>query len=269
MWVLRDKGEEISSESWVVSAGRNDGVSVGGDLEDFPRHSSWVGEVLRRDVNGSTSQDRQLLWRFLRESCSAENGGRSPEWFDADEVLTWLRGAPGEAAEIEAGLMHLSLDQSLSGSLRCLALRHLGMWAEEHPLGEETVVQLRAATGARMESGVGAAALCVLHRMRPSSGNKDWLRARILELLEDGNCPPEQRVAAFQIAVELNAAEVEPVARKFVAPSRAVAERVSAFLALGRLGNRETLQWLRVQPLPIEVLVLEARERALLNLANR
>jgi hypothetical protein len=268
-WTFRNKGEGIPVEGWAVSVGRSGGASSPVESEDSTGTSSWVGEVLRRDANVSTSEDRQPVWMFLRECCGTENSGLNPEWFDADEALTWLRGAPGAASEIEAGLMSLAGNLSLSGSLRCLALRHLGIWAEEQPLGLETLVKLRAVTGERVVTGVGAAALQVLHRMRSSAVERDWLRARVLELLEDGDCPLEQRVAALQIAVELDVKEVEPVARRFVAPSRQVTERVSAFLALGRLGNGETLRWLRVQAPPVEALVLEARERALLNLAGR
>jgi hypothetical protein len=268
-WILRNEGEGISLERRAVSADRSGGVSLAVDSEDASGVSSWVREVLRRDANGATSEDRQLLWTFLRGCCGSENGEQSPQWFDADEALTWLRGATGVPSEVESGLTSLGGDLSLSEAIRCLALRHLGMWAEEQSLGVETVVKLRAVTGERLARGVGAAALRVLHRMRSSSGDRDWLRARVLELLEDGDCPLEQRVAALQVAVELDAAEVEPVARKLVAPGRQVVERVSAFLALGRLGNGETLQWLRMQPQPVEALVLEARERALLNLAGR
>jgi len=268
-WTVRDKGTGIPSEPREVFADQSGGVSIAvgsGESEGSP---SWVGEVLRRDAKGATSEDRRLLWMFLRGCCGAETGGRSPEWFDADEALTWLRGAPGAAFEVESGLRSLGGDQSLSESLRCLALMHLGMLAEEQPLGLETVVQLRAATGERLARGVGAAALRVLHRMHSPTGDNEWLRARVLELIKDGSCPPEQRVEALQIATELDVKEVEPFVREIVDPSRQVAERASAFLALGRLGNGETLRWLRMQPQPVEALVLEARERALLNLTKR
>jgi hypothetical protein len=268
VWFLRIKGEGVSVEASVVSVELRQTTALVSDSEEPFDTPIWLPEVLRKDPEGSTTEDRRLLWEFLRKCCGVENGGRNPDWFEADEVLCWLRGAYEAASEVESELVNLGGNPSLLGSIRCLALNHLGRMSEERVLGVETVAQLRSATGERLARGVGAAALRVLHRMRSSSGDREWLRARVLELLEDADCPPEQRVAALEVAVELDAGEVESIARKLVDPRRQAAERVSAFVALGRLGNGETLRWLRAQPLPVEALVLEARERAVLNLTK-
>jgi hypothetical protein len=271
-WCLREKAGRTSSlrgQLWEVEpvGGAVVVEPVAAELEGQPGRAAGVGQILRSEANDATPEDREGVWAFLRESFGAAT--ESPDWFVVDEALTWLRGAVAAAPEIEAGLMSLGGDRSLSESLRCFALQHLGMWAEEHRLDAGVVAQLRAATGELQAGGVGGAALRVLNRMRASPADEAWLRARVVELVENVDCSPEQRVAALQIAVELDAVSVEPIARKLVEPSRQVSERVNAFLALGRLGNAETLRWISSQTRPVEALVLEARERAVRNLATR
>lgn len=272
VWCLREKGGRPSSlerqlEEVAPVGGAVVTVPVDVDFEGQPGSAAWVWQILRGEAKDSTPEDREGVWAFLREGFGAAT--QNLNWFAADEALTWLRGAVAAASEIESGLMSLGGDRSLSESLRCFALQHLGIWAEEHRLGAEVVAQLRAATGEVQSGGVGGAALRVLNRIRTSPAEEAWLRTRVVELLENVDCSPEQRVAALQIAVELDAVAVEPVARKLVAPSRQVSERVNAFFALGRLGNEETLRWLSSQAQPAEALVLEAKERAIRNLATR
>ena len=269
LWFSRNSEERFFGGTGVVSGARGGSGARVWNQQELLEDPPCVAQLLRSEASNSTLEDRKLVWMFLRQECGAEGPGRSVDWFAADEAFTWLRGAEVAAPEIEAELMSLGGDQSLSEGLRCFALQHLGMWAEGHPLGARTVAQLRAATGEALAGGVGGLALRVLNRMKTSSAEEEWLRVRVSELLEAVDCPTEQRVAALQIAVELGAAEVEPFARKFVEPGRQVVERVNALLALGRLGNQETLRWLMSQPHPHEALVLEARERALLFLAKR
>ena len=268
-WLSRSRGERISFERGVASGPRGGGAAVlEVDLEEKPEISAWMGQVLRGEAKDSTVDDRRLVWMFLGKCSEVATPVQSVDWFGVDEALTWLRGAVDAAPEIEVGLTNLGCNRSGSESLRCFALQHLGMWAEEHPLGEKTVAQLRLATGEMLAGGVSGAALRILNRTRSRPAEGAWLRARVLELLENEDSPTEQRVAALQIAVELDAIEVEPVARRLAEPRQQVAERVGAFLALGRLGNEETLRWLNSQPQPVETLVLEAKERALLQLAR-
>ena len=267
--LLRSVGEPFSPEPQAVPQVWTGGAAAAGDLEEQGSIAARVEQTLRGEANDSTFEDRSLVWRFLRESFGAPILSPSVDWFAADEALTWLRGAVGAGLEIEAELMRLGGDRSLSESLRCFALQHLGMWAEEHPLRHGTVEELRVVTGEVLAAGVSGNALRILHRSSVLPAENQWLRTCVLGMLENPDCPSERRVAALQIAVELEALEVESVARKLVEPSRPVAERVSAFLALGHLGNRETLQWLGSQPRPLETLVLEARDRAFLNLEKR
>jgi hypothetical protein len=265
---LRSRGG-ISVEKVGDLPERNLAVSLEGAWEETGGLSARVGQVLRAEADGSTAKDRRLVWGYLRECGEASDPGRGVDWFGVDEALSWLRGASEAGVEIEAELTGLGLDGTLCESLRCFALEHLGMWAELHPLGAATVEQLRAVTDKSLVGGVGAAALRILNRIRSQPSDAEWLRARILGLLERTECHPEQRVAALQIAVELEATEVEPAARKLSEPTWQVAERVNAFLALGRLGNHETLHWLGSQPKPAETLVLEARKQAIVELAKR
>jgi hypothetical protein len=267
--LVRSAREPFSPKPLAVSQVQAGVAAVEGDLETQGNIAARVEQTLRGEANDSTLEDRSLVWRFLRESFGASTLSPGVDWFAADEALTWLRGAVGAGPEIEAELMRLGGDRSLSDSLRCFALQHLGMWAEEHPLCHGTVEELRVVTGEVLASGVSGNALRILNRCRSLPAEEQWLRTCVLGILENPDCPSERRVAALQIAVELEALEVEPVARKLVEPSRPVAERVSAFLALGRLGNRETLRWLGSQPRPLETLVLEARDRAFLNLEKR
>lgn len=269
--VLRNRGG-ISVEKVGDSPGRNMPVASDGGWEELGGLSARVEQILRAEAAASTGEDRRLVWEYLRACGEAPDPGRGVDWFGVDEALSWVRGASEAPAEIEAELTSLGRDGMLCESLRCFALQHLGMWAEEHPLGAVTVEQLRAVTDEADEAlvgGVGAAALRVLNRIRSQPSDAQWLRVRVLGLLEKMQCHPEQRVAALQIAVELEATEVEPAARKLSEPNRQVAERVNAFLALGRLGNRETLRWLGSQPRPAETLVLEARAQAMVELAKR
>lgn len=269
MWFLRSRGEQTLFETGEVSGAQGWGVAGARDQNDLPEGSTGVTQLLRSEANDSSLEDRRLVWMFLREGCGVETPGRSVDWFAADEALTWLREAVDAAPEIEVELMRLGGDRSLSEALRCFALQHLGMWAEGHPLGAGTLAQLRVAAEDALAGGVGGAALRILNRQRVLPAEEEWIRTRVLELLKAVDCSTEQRVAALQIAVELEAGEVESLARRLTEPGRQIAERVNAFLALGRLGNHETLRWLSAQPLPHEALVSEAREKALLALAKR
>jgi hypothetical protein len=191
------------------------------------------------------------------------------DWFGIDEALTWLRGAGVAPEEIESGLMHLGENPLLSEMLRCLALQHLGAWAEEHQTGVAVAEGLRALAADFQSGTVGCAALRVLLRIRSEPGDSLWVRNMALDWMEREDCIPERRLAAIEVAVDLHVPEAEPNARKLVAPARLVAERVGGFLALGELGNGKTLQWILAQPVPTEVLVAEARNIALTKLANR
>jgi hypothetical protein len=268
---LQHRGERFFSEADGVHLSRPIGPAAGegGDQEPFLRHPSGVAELLRGEAKDSSMADRRQVWTFLREHCGGETPDSSVDWFAVDEALTWLRGAVEAAPEIEAELVGLAGDRALPEALRCFALQHLGMWVEEHPLGPDALAHLKAATGECASGGVGGAALRILNRLKVFPEDEAWLRGRVLEVLAAVDCSAEQRVAALQIAVELDAAEVESLARRYVEPGRQVAERVNAFLALGRLGNHETLRWLGSLPQPRESLVLEAKERALRELAKR
>jgi hypothetical protein len=270
-WFLQHRGVRFFSEADGVRLSRSGGAGVGegGDQEPFLRHPSGVAELLRGEAKDSSMADRRQVWTFLREYCGGETPNSSVDWIAVDEALTWLRGAVEAAPEIEAELAGLGGDRTLPEALRCFALQHLGMWGEEHPLGADALAQLRAAAGECAAGGVGGAALRILNRLKVLPEDEEWLRGRVLEVLAVVDCSTEQRVAALQIAGELEVAEAEPLARRYAEPGRQVAERVNAFLALGRLGDRETLRWLGSQSLPHESLVLEARERALRNLAKR
>ncbi len=266
---LRYRGQRFFSEMGGVSSAQVGVVEDGGASEGQLEGANVVAELLRSEANDSSIEERRQVWTFLRECCGENTPGRSVDWVAVDEALTWLRGAVDAAPEIEAELMRLGGNRSLPETLRVFALQHLGMWAEGHPLGAETLAQLRAATGELAAGGAGGAALRILNRLRVLSEDEEWLRGRVCELLAAVDCSTEQRVAALQVAVELEAAEVEPLARKLAEPGRQVAERVNAFLALGRLGDHETLRWLGSQPPPRESLVLEAKQRALRCLAKR
>ncbi len=244
------------------------GIAVRGEEVDieFP---DLVLQVLRTDANESSEGDRRVIWDYLGESCRVE-GRRGVNWLEVDEALTWLRGALATAPELEGMFLQTASDTGLLEPLRCFALHHLGAWAERRCVEVSTVIQLRSLAESSQSGAVGAAALRVLNALRSSSDENQWLRGRILQLLNaKATGPSEQRVVALQIAVELEAGEVEPFARELVSPSCQQAERVAAFLALGHLGDRETLRWIKSQPEPFEAIVKDAKGIATSRLAGR
>ncbi len=270
LWVLRQRtelpGEHTRGVPLIPLGGRAD---EGSEVDDPFVFSGLPGQVLRTRASDSTAEDRQVIWQFLRDNFSGENGSRGVNWFEADEALTWLRGASFAPLEVEEGLIELAADRSLLEPLRCFALHHLGMWAEAHDVGIPTLERLRSLVEARQTGATATAALRVLNRVSSSPQGTDWLRDRVVRLVGTDVCPSDQRVAALQIAVELGAAEVELFARRLVDPGRQHAERVNAFLAMGHLGNHDTLRWIESQPEPVEILVKEARQSALRSLAGR
>jgi hypothetical protein len=270
LWVLRQRTELPVEHTRGGPAGSLGGhAGEGIEVDDPFVFSGLPGQVLRTRATDSTAEDRRVIWQFLRENFGSESGSRDVNWFEADEALTWLRGASLAPLEVEAGLIELAADNSLLEPLRCFALNHLGIWAESHEVGFSTLERLRSLVEGRQTGATSTAALRVLNRVSSSPQGADWLRDRVVRLVGIDICPSDQRVAALQIAVELGAVEVEPFARRLVDPSRHQAERVNAFLAMGHLGNHDTLRWIEAQPEPLEILVKEARQSALRSLAER
>jgi hypothetical protein len=269
-WVLRSKTIVVPAKSdgaGLIVAG--DHASGSGESDETTPVSDLLRQILRTDARDSSIEDREVIWRLLKENYRAQSGAESVNWFEVDESLAWLRGARAEDPEIESGLIGIAADKSLLEQARCFALQHLGIWAEQNAVGATTVQQLRALAEDMQCRPVASAALRVLTRLRASSEDTQWLRDKIVRLLETSDCPSVQSVAALHIAVELGAAEVEPFARRLTAPGCQQAQRVNAFLALGCLGTRDTLRWIQSQPEPVEILVKEARQTALKALVGR
>lgn len=270
MWVLRQRTElPFENTRGGALSALGGGADEGGEVDDPFVFSGLPGQVLRTRATDSTAEDRQVIWQFLKENFGSKSGSRDVNWFEADEALTWLRGASVASLEVEAGLIELAADKSLLEPLRCFALHHLGMWAEAHDVGFSTLERLRSLVEEQQTGATPTAALRVLNRVSSSPQSADWLRDLVVRLVGIDSCPSDQRVAALQIAVELGATEVEPFARLLVDPTRQHSERVNAFLAMGHLGNQETLRWIESQPEPLEILVKEARQAALRSLAGR
>lgn len=240
---------------------------VGGEVEELP---DPVSQILRADANDSTPEDRGIIWQFLRETCVERRRVAGVNWMEVDEALTWLRCASPAAPETEEALLEIASDDTLLEPLRCFALHHLGVLADTQRVESSTLVRLRSLAEAPEGGATGSAALRVLNRLCSSPCEFEWLRRRVLQVLDEETVgPAESRVVALQIAIELGAREIEPHARRLVSAGRQHAERVAAFHALAQLGNRETLLWIHSQPEPFEVLVKDARQTAISRLADR
>jgi hypothetical protein len=268
-WMLPNRPSGIPPEKQLVQRFSISGAGGGVEEVEEPFFPERIAEIVRVDPSASTVEDRASVWAYIRETCRVGVSSGGVDWFGIDEALTWLRGASVAPKEIESGLMHLGENPLLLEMLRCLALQHLGAWAEEHQTGAAVAEDLRAIAGDPQSGAVGCAAFKILHRIRSGPEDSLWLRDTAMQWMQREDCAPERRLAAIEAAVDLHVSEAEPNARKLIAPSRLVAERVGGFLALGELGNGTTRQWILDQPVPTEVLVAEARKIALTKLAKR
>ncbi len=268
--ILREAGVVTRPEVGEVQMAAERAGPVVPDEDVFVETPDLVWQVLRTDANQSTVEDRRVIWNFLRQSCRAEERRVGVNWMEVDEALTWLRSAEATVPELEGTLLQTASDSALLEPLRCFALHHLGVWAQRHSVEFSTVMQLRWLTEFSQSGAVVSAALRVLNELRSSPDEEEWLRMRILQLLDEkAGGSSEQRVVALQIAVELGAGEAEPFARGLALTSRQPAERVAAFLALGHLGDWETLRWINSQAEPFETLVKDAKRVATMRLAGR
>jgi hypothetical protein len=240
-----------------------------GSEAETPEPPDWILQMLRSDAREATFADRRRVWMFVSECGAKSSPNPTVNWLGIDEALFWLRGATQVPDEIETGLMRIGAAMDASESLRCFALQHLGVWSEENPMSETTIAQLRVVACDTSAGGAGALALQVLNLRRTSRSDEEWLVSKIAGLLAGNGSSLEQSVAALQIAVDLGAAELEPLARKFAPVGRHVFEQVSAYFALGRLGNTHTLKWIEDHPLSDNALVKEARELAVKSLLHR
>ncbi len=236
---------------------------------ETPGPPEWILQMLRSDARDASFADRGRVWMFVCECGAKLSSNHAVDWLEIDEALFWLRGATHVPEEIETGLMRIGAATDAAESLRCFALQHLGIWSGENRMSETTLAQLRVVACDTGAGCAGALALHVLNLRRSSRADDEWLFSKIADVLSNEGSCLEQREAAFQIAVDLGASEMEPLIRKFAAVGRHVSEQVSAYFALGRLGNAQTLRWIGNNPVPDSALLQEARERALNSLQHR
>lgn len=277
--LLAGGGGSVVLRQWTVfptvqgrgglSPTQGEPASRGREQAESSGLSDLALQILRTEPGDSTVEDRGVVWSFLFETGQSKSGDDSVNWLEVDEALTWIRGASVAVPEIEFGLLGIARDPSLLETSRCLALQHLGIWAEKRSLTHDSVEKLRAIAEDFRFAGTASAALRVLNRLRSTPEEDRWLRDRIPGLLGGADCSAGQRVAALQIAVELGVAEVEADVRRLTGPGRQLVERVNAFVALASLGDRDTLRWILSQPEPTEILVREARQSALNTLGGR
>jgi hypothetical protein len=71
------------------------------------------------------------------------------------------------------------------------------------------------------------------------------------------------RISAFEIVAAKRWAEVEPVICERLCITRNVAERVSAFDALGSIGGADTLQWIEALPAENDAVCAAARDKSM------
>ena len=228
-----------------------------------------LAEVTRIDPRGSAPEDRALLWNYLNQP-GDDLPEKEADWLmGADEAMTWLRGAEGEASEVENGLVELALNSQRPLLLREYAIQHLGAWAEAHQAGPRVLDVLKALADGLPVSRLSALALAALFRSQFAHQEKEWISSisRKLAANTDGN--PFVYCTALEVLGGLRHPDAEPLARRILQESSTVAGRVCALQMLGSVGDGATHTWLEARAQETEPISAEVRKWALQEIARR
>ncbi len=234
---------------------------------DTARTPAVVAEILRRAPGDATLEERGIVWAFLKAAPGSTNEAL---WLlGIDEALTWMRGAEAASEEVESGLLELVQKREYSAGLREFALQHLAVWAEEGRAGAPVLKTLQNLVVSECSTKIAGQALQALCRSRFAEREMPWIRDAALLLATDPEAHRSSRLAAVEVGGHCGFEEMEPCARKLLAASQTVGERVVAFQVLGWLGSRGTLEWLEQQSLSAEGLAAAAQKQALQTLRER
>jgi len=253
-----------------LRAGYRAGAPVADEWEEpTARTPAVVAEVLRRAPPDATSEERALVWGFLRDASQWSVEGEALWLLGADEALSWLRGATQSGDEVETGFVELVQSTRIPPALRDFALQHLGIWAEEHAAGPRVLQALQTLVTAESASPLAGHALQALCRSCFAPDAVPWIRRAALQLATNPNAHPQSRIAAIEAAGHCGFEEIEPPARDLLTRAQTVTERITALQVLGWVGSRGTLEWLDQQPPFTEVLSAAAQKQALRTLHQR
>jgi hypothetical protein len=253
-----------------LQTGHQAGAPVADELEENEaRTPAVVAEVLRRAPLYATSEERTLVWGFLRDASQWSAEGEALWLVGADEALSWLRGATQSGDEVETGLVELVQSRRIPAALRDFALQHLGIWAEEHAAGQDVLRALQTLVTAESASPLAGHALQALCRSCFAPDAVLWIRNAALQLATNPNAHPQSKIAAIEAAGHCGFEEVEQPARELLTHAQTVNERVTALQVLGWVGSRGTLEWLKPQPVFTEILTAAAQKQALRTLHQR
>lgn len=232
-----------------------------------------IAEILNTDPRKSDAELRAPVWAFLRQAWKYDPAQEGEWLLGVDEALYWLRcGAVSAASvsEVENGLVNLVADPSLPEAEREFALLHLSgcnLSAE----GAALVVKLlfKVLEGDVTQPLCGAALVAVAE-INPED-TQLWALARrcALQMAANPAAHLRNRVAAFEVVAAKGWVEVEPVICERLCITRNVAERVSAFDALGSIGSADTLQWIETLPAENDAVCAAARDKSMQAVMSR
>jgi hypothetical protein len=273
-WTTRQQGNRLNRSTIALPAStkappRSEVTLKEGAESDASaaRTPALVAEILRRAPSDATPEERAIVWTFLKTPPGPTSEAL---WLlGIDEALTWIRGAVQASDEVESGLLELVQKREYPAGLREFALQHLAVWAEERLAGAPVLKALRDLVVSERSTKIAGQALQALCRSRFAEREMPWIRDAALALATDPEAHPSSRLAAIEVGGHCGFEEMEPCARKLLAGSQTVGERVVAFQVLGWVGSRGTLEWLEKQPLFAEGLAAAAHMQALQTLRER
>ena len=232
-----------------------------------------IAGILNTDPSKSDAELRAPVWAFLRQAWKYDPAQEGEWLLGVDEALHWLRcGAVSAASvsEVENGLVNLVADTSLPEAEREFALLHLG-GCNLSAQGTALVVKLLSNV---MEGDVTrplcGAALIAIAEINPDDTHL-WALARkcALQMAASPAAHVRNRISAFEVVAAKGWVEVEPVICERLCITRNVAERVSAFDALGSIGSADTLHWIETLPTENDAVCAAARDKSMQAVMSR
>ncbi len=227
-----------------------------------------LGEIMRRDPRGSSEEERLALWTFLETAQEADRARNSAWILGVDQTLAWLRGATQGGPEIETGLIRLIGNEQLSMQLRELALSHLGIWSEEHPVSGTVLETLKRIAQTRPFSRLSGLALTALTKGQFAGQESGWIASIAIQILSETSAAPA-RITALQLIAQVphsHTAQAKALAQRLLAGPSTTAERIGALQLLGQIGDQKTLAWLLQSPEESDPLAADTRKSAVENL---
>ena len=167
-----------------------------------------------------------------------------------NELVFALMKQRKKPAELAGHLVKMYKDKSFDTTWRDYCVQFFGKWYPNAPdnQGRKDMVAglwdaLKNERGTRI-AGAASSQLCFLSRKYPEF-SKDDVSAASLDALTDPACANISKVPLLQTCAILGNEKALPVARKIAAVERDPLLRASAIAAIGILGNKDDLNFLR------------------------